>query len=115
MTKGWAKFMYENAEHIVSAGDCVHQRPGIQHYLFDYSPDMEYLEVVGPADFGTIDLETGLGPGAGGASPGRRCDIDGSGSNWRTDRRLQHHTSTLRAVAGSSPAMTEWRDQGRNG
>jgi quercetin dioxygenase-like cupin family protein len=59
MTKGWAKFMYENEEHLVSAGDCVHQRPGIQHYLFDYSPDMEYLEVVGPADFGTVDLETG--------------------------------------------------------
>jgi mannose-6-phosphate isomerase-like protein (cupin superfamily) len=60
MTKGWAKFMYENEEHLVSAGDCVHQRPGIRHYLFDYSPDMEYLEVVGPADFGTI--ETAEGP-----------------------------------------------------
>ena len=54
MTKGWAKFMYEDKETLVSAGDCVHQRPGIVHYLFDYSPDMEYLEIVGPADFGTI-------------------------------------------------------------
>ena len=25
MTKGWAKFMYEGKEHMVSAGDCVHQ------------------------------------------------------------------------------------------
>jgi glutathione S-transferase len=25
-------------------------------YLFDYSPDMEYLEIVGPADFKTIDV-----------------------------------------------------------
>jgi hypothetical protein len=25
------------------------------HYLFDYSPDMEYLEVVGPSDFKTVD------------------------------------------------------------
>ena len=33
----------------------MHQRPGIVHYLFDYSPDMEYLEIVGPADFKTID------------------------------------------------------------
>ena len=41
MTKGWAKFMYEDKETLVSAGDCVHQRPGIVHYLFDYSPDME--------------------------------------------------------------------------
>lgn len=57
MLKGWAKFMYEDKETLVSAGDCVHQRPGIVHYLFDYSPDMEYLEVVGPADFGSVDCE----------------------------------------------------------
>jgi len=57
MTKGWAKFMYEDQITLVEAGDCVHQRPGIRHYLYDYSPDMEYLEVVGPADFGTVDVE----------------------------------------------------------
>ncbi len=56
MLKGWAKFMYEGQETLVSAGDCVHQRPGIVHYLFDYSPDMEYLEIVGPADFKTVDM-----------------------------------------------------------
>ena len=56
MLKGWAKFMYEDRETLVEAGDCVHQRPGIVHYLFDYSPDMEYLEVVGPADFSTIEV-----------------------------------------------------------
>ena len=55
MLKGWARFMYEDKETLVAAGDCVHQRPGIVHYLFDYSPDMEYLEVVGPADFTTVD------------------------------------------------------------
>jgi quercetin dioxygenase-like cupin family protein len=59
MLRGWAKFMYEDQVTLVSAGDCVHQRPGIKHYLFDYSPDMEYLEVVGPADFPTIDIENG--------------------------------------------------------
>ena len=57
MTKGWARFMYEDQETLVKAGDCVHQRPGISHYLFDYSPDMEYLEIVGPADFTTVDVE----------------------------------------------------------
>ncbi|MDE2007539.1 MAG: cupin domain-containing protein [Rhodospirillales bacterium] len=55
MLKGWARFMYEDKEHLVAAGDCVHQRPGIVHYLFDYAPDMEYLEVVGPADFATVE------------------------------------------------------------
>jgi quercetin dioxygenase-like cupin family protein len=49
--------MYNDVEHLVSAGDCVHQAPGITHYLFDYSPDMEYLEIVSPADFGTVDVE----------------------------------------------------------
>ena len=57
MLKGWARFMYEDQEHLVAAGDCVHQRPGIVHYLFDYSPDMEYLEVVGPADFATVERD----------------------------------------------------------
>jgi quercetin dioxygenase-like cupin family protein len=57
MMKGWAKFMYEDKVTLVTAGDCVHQKPGIVHYLFDYSPDMEYLEIVGPADFGTVDVE----------------------------------------------------------
>lgn len=56
MMKGWARFMYENKVTLVSAGDCVHQRPGIVHYLFDYSPDMEYLEIVGPADFATVEM-----------------------------------------------------------
>ena len=53
MLKGWAKFMYEDKIHLVEAGDCVQQRPGIVHYLYDYSPDMEYLEVITPADYGT--------------------------------------------------------------
>lgn len=56
MMKGWAKFMYEDKVTLVSAGDCVHQAPGIVHYLFDYSPDMEYLEIVGPADFASISV-----------------------------------------------------------
>jgi quercetin dioxygenase-like cupin family protein len=55
MLKGWAKFMYEDKETLVQAGDCVHQMPGIVHYLFDYSEDMEYLEIVSPADFESID------------------------------------------------------------
>ena len=55
MMKGWARFMCDDKETLVSAGDCVHQGAGITHYLFDYSLDIEYLEIVGPADFGTVD------------------------------------------------------------
>jgi quercetin dioxygenase-like cupin family protein len=56
MLKGWARFMYGDEETLVAAGNCVHQRPGIVHFLYDYSPDMEYLEVVGPANFTTIEM-----------------------------------------------------------
>jgi len=56
MMKGWARFMYEDKPTLVSAGDVVHQRPGLVHYLYDYSPDMEYLEIVSPADFKTVDV-----------------------------------------------------------
>ena len=56
MLKGWARFMYEDKETLVEAGDCVHQRPGIVHYLFDYSSDMEYLEITSPADFATVEM-----------------------------------------------------------
>ena len=56
MMKGWARFMDEDKPTLVQAGDVVHQRPGIVHYLFDYSPDMEYLEIVSPADFKTVDM-----------------------------------------------------------
>ena len=59
MLKGWARFMYEGKDTLVEAGDCVHQRPGIVHYLYDYAPDMEYQEVVGPADFTTVDVAPG--------------------------------------------------------
>ncbi|MBV8032464.1 MAG: cupin domain-containing protein [Betaproteobacteria bacterium] len=57
MLKGWTRFMYEDKVTLVSAGDCVHQRPGIVHYLFDYSPDMEYLEIAAPADFKTVEVK----------------------------------------------------------
>ena len=50
MTRGWARFMSEADEFVVEAGDVVHQRPGMVHYLFDYSSDMEYREVLASGD-----------------------------------------------------------------
>ena len=56
MLKGWARFMYDDKVTLVKAGDCVHQRPGIVHDLFDYSPDMEFLEIISPANYQTIEV-----------------------------------------------------------
>ena len=71
MLKGWARFMYGDKETLVAAGDCVHQAPGIVHYLFDYSEDMEYLEVVGPANFTSIGA---VGP----------CEVPAFTPSWTT-------------------------------
>lgn len=57
MRKGWAKFMYNGVETLVKAGDVVHQNPGITHWLFDYSPDMEYMEICSPAEFGSTPCD----------------------------------------------------------
>ena len=94
MLKGWARFMYEDKETLVAAGDCVHQRPGIVHYLFDYSPDMEYLEVVGPADFTTVNA---MGP----------CQVPDP-TPWKLDDRLGACRSDPRSAKGgvdSSPTQ----------
>jgi hypothetical protein len=41
---------------LAKAGDVVHRRPGFVHDLYDYSQDMEHLEVASPADFKTVDM-----------------------------------------------------------
>ena len=50
VTRGWARFMSEADEIVVEAGDVVHPHPGMVRYLFDYSSDMEYREVLVPAE-----------------------------------------------------------------
>lgn len=56
MVNGWAKFDYDGVDTLVEAGDCVHQRPGIVHSLYDWSDDMEFLEIIAPADFATTEI-----------------------------------------------------------
>lgn len=56
ITKGWAIFRYKgHGTHKVEAGSCVHQPPGIEHDLVQYSNDLEILEIVSPHDFKTED------------------------------------------------------------
>ena len=56
MVHGWAKFDYDGVDTLVGAGDCVHRRPGIVHDLYDWSDDMEFIEIVAPADFATTEI-----------------------------------------------------------
>jgi quercetin dioxygenase-like cupin family protein len=56
MVRGWARFDYDGVDTLVEAGDCVHQRPGIVHNLYDWSDDMEFMEIIAPADFKTTEI-----------------------------------------------------------
>jgi quercetin dioxygenase-like cupin family protein len=56
MVRGWAKFDYDGVDTLVEAGDCIHQRPGIVHNLYDWSDDMEFMEIIAPANFQTTEI-----------------------------------------------------------
>ncbi len=57
--KGWCKFWYNGVGKVkVSEGDCIYQRPGIRHELYAWSDDMEFMEVLMPADYGTVPPES---------------------------------------------------------
>ena len=56
--KGWARFEYEGqGVKTVKPGDCVLQPAGIRHREIEHSPDLELIEVVSPADFGSRDVD----------------------------------------------------------
>ncbi|MEM9197291.1 MAG: cupin domain-containing protein [Pseudomonadota bacterium] len=52
--QGWVVFEYEEAgEHLLRAGSCVLQPPGIRHREVRHSDDLELLEITAPAEFAT--------------------------------------------------------------
>jgi uncharacterized RmlC-like cupin family protein len=56
--KGWMRNEFEGqGEHVMKAGSCWIQPPGIKHTVLDYSDDCEVLEIVLPADFETVELQ----------------------------------------------------------
>ena len=58
VTQGWVKFEYEdNGEHILRAGSCVLQPPGIRHREVAHSDDLELIEITGPAEFPTAQAD----------------------------------------------------------
>ena len=57
--KGWYKTEFEGeGVHTFEAGSCWTQPPGIKHAVRGYSDDCELLEIVLPAGFGTVELDT---------------------------------------------------------
>lgn len=56
VTQGWVVFEYEGeGEHVLRAGSCVLQPPGIKHREVRHSDDMELIEIISPAEFDTLD------------------------------------------------------------
>ena len=57
--KGWIEFNYEGVGKVrLKAGSCVHQPPGIRHAELGHSKDLELLEVVVPAEFRPVEVES---------------------------------------------------------
>ncbi|MEM8797551.1 MAG: cupin domain-containing protein [Pseudomonadota bacterium] len=58
VTKGWVVFEYEESgEHMLRAGSCVLQPPGIRHREVRHSDDMELIEITSPAAFETTPVD----------------------------------------------------------
>ena len=58
VTKGWVVFEYEETgEHLLRAGSCVLQPPGIRHREVRHSDNLELIEITSPAEFATFDAE----------------------------------------------------------
>jgi quercetin dioxygenase-like cupin family protein len=56
--KGWIEFEYEGQGLVrLDAGSSAYQPPGLKHREVGHSADLEMLEVVMPADFGTEKVE----------------------------------------------------------
>jgi quercetin dioxygenase-like cupin family protein len=56
MLRAWARFDNDGVDTSLEAGDCVHQQPGIIHNLYDWSDDMEFMEIIMPGDFATTEI-----------------------------------------------------------
>ena len=55
--KGWLRFEYEGVgEFLMKKGDCFVQPPNIVHREIAHSKDMELIEIVAPANFGSHDV-----------------------------------------------------------
>jgi quercetin dioxygenase-like cupin family protein len=57
--KGWVEFEYEGQGRVrLQAGSCVHQPPRIRLREIGHSADLELLEIVMPADFKTVEVDS---------------------------------------------------------
>lgn len=53
--RGWLTFWFKGKGNVtLKKGDCAYMPPGIHHDLFDWSADMEYLEITLPAKYETV-------------------------------------------------------------
>lgn len=54
--KGWFKNEFEgHGEHVMRAGSCWIQPPGIRHTVLGWSDDCELLEIILPAEHATVN------------------------------------------------------------
>ncbi|HUJ73679.1 MAG TPA: cupin domain-containing protein [bacterium] len=63
--KGWLKAEYRGQGVVkLEAGSCLHNPPGNPHNVFEYSEDLEFLEVTTPAEYPTVEVDSVEGASA---------------------------------------------------
>ncbi len=61
--KGWLKAEYGGQGVVrLEAGSCLHNPPGNAHNVFEFSDDLEFLEITAPAEYPTVDVESVRNP-----------------------------------------------------
>jgi len=57
--KGWIEFEYEGHGVVrLETGSSAYQPPRIRHREIGHSPDLELLEIVMPAEFETVEVDS---------------------------------------------------------
>jgi mannose-6-phosphate isomerase-like protein (cupin superfamily) len=61
--KGWLLAEYGGQGVVkLEAGSCLHNPPGNAHNVFEFSDDLEFLEITAPAKYPTVDVESVQNP-----------------------------------------------------
>jgi|SRR5579863_9155070 len=61
--KGWLKADYRGQGTVIlEAGTMLHNPPGNPHNVYEYSEDLEFIEITSPAEYPTVDVESVEGP-----------------------------------------------------
>jgi mannose-6-phosphate isomerase-like protein (cupin superfamily) len=61
--KGWLRAEYGGQGIVkLEAGSILHNPPGNAHNVFEFSDDLEFIEITAPSEYATVDVESVQNP-----------------------------------------------------